>query len=104
MKVTPGRRVPNVEDLELPGDYTGPHDGYCGEGRPAIFFLLPIARDPDVAYAARAIHHVCQPPHTFTEQPDGSIEIRASIGSVDPKGGPYLWHGFLDRGHSWREV
>lgn len=81
---------------ELPGDYCGPVFGYTG-GLPAVFFLLPIARDPGVPPSARAIHHVVSPPHTFRECADGSLEIRASIGSKD-------WHGWLDEGHEWRKA
>jgi hypothetical protein len=76
-----------------PGDYCGPTAAYTG-GTPAIFFLLPIARDDDVHGPNRAFHHVNSPPHTFHEQPDGSIEVRASIGCD--------WHCWLDAGNVWR--
>jgi hypothetical protein len=39
------------------------------------------------------------PPHVFTEQEDGSLEIRESILS-----GSCGWHGYLDAGNVWREV
>lgn len=90
-----GRRIPISESivLEQAGDYCGPVMGYTGD-LPAVFFLLPIARDPDVHGPARAIHHVVSPPHTFTENSDGTLTIAASIGS------PH-WHGFLENG-IWR--
>lgn len=103
--ITQGRRIPVPEsgdinevmfDLE-PGDYCGPISGYTG-GKPAVFFLLPNARDDDAHPSERGVHHVVSPPHVFTEQPDGSLEIRESILSA---GG---WHGYLDEGHRWREV
>ena len=54
------------------------------------------------------LHHVCSPPHEFRECPDGSLEIRASIGAVrtpqDPPGDHFVWHGYLDEGHVWRDA
>lgn len=101
----PARRVPVPEsgdinevlfDLE-PGDYCGPVDGYSG-GKPAVFFRLPVpAGHPDAG-----IRHVASPPHVFTEQPDGSLQIRESILAVRQGGGG--WHGYLDAGNLWREV
>lgn len=99
--VTIGRRIPVPESGDIneilfdfePGDYCGPIDAYTG-GKPAVFFLLPGARVDHVRYP---LHHVVSPPHVFTEQPDGSLQIRESILT----GG---WHGYLDAGHSWREV
>jgi len=104
--VTVGRRIPVpasgdvnevILDLE-PGDYCGPITGYTAD-KPAVFFMLPTARDEGVHPAERSIRHVVSPPHTFHEQPDGSLEIRASI--LLPDSG---WHGFLDAGHRWRQV
>jgi hypothetical protein len=89
-----GRRLPIGEWPKQPGDYMGPIYGYSGD-RPAVFFLLPIARDAGVPASARVTHHVVSPPHTFRECQDGSLEIRASIGAKD-------WHGYLDEGHQWR--
>lgn len=116
-----GRRIPVPIDPETgrpnvnlaypfePGDYCGPIIGYTGD-LPAVFFLKPNARDPDVPAHARAIQHVTSPPHTFRECPDGSLEIRNSIGDMHPvwgDGGEVVgqesdgWHGFLNSGHRW---
>lgn len=96
-----GRRVKTVEEIDQPGDYCGPITGYSGD-KEACFFLLPIARDEgDLPGAARAIHHVTFPPHTYRECEDGSLEIRNSIGAGYPN---FYWHGFLDEGHNWRQV
>lgn len=108
-RITKGRRLPVLPDgkmttPELPGDYCGPTTNYTG-GVPAVFFLKPNARDEGVPPRARAIHHVCSPPHTFRECPDGSLEIRNSIS--DKAGGGSEsdnWHGYLDEGHIWRQV
>lgn len=103
-----GRRVATVGEIERPGDYCGPIRGYTGE-KEACFFLLPTA-PPDnplrrTPGTAGGLHHVGFPPHTYRECPDGSLEIRASIGAHgDTPGGPYIWHGYLDEGHVWREV
>jgi hypothetical protein len=106
-----GRRLPVVNGQptwpERPGDYCGSVMGYTGNA-PAVFFLKPNARDPGAPAIARSIHHVCSPPHAFRECPDGSLEIRASLGdhhrledgSVVSDG----WHGYLDEGHVWRQV
>jgi hypothetical protein len=99
-----GRRVQSIAEIEQPGDYFGPVRGYTGD-KDACFFLKPNARDEGVPPRARSVQHVCFPPHTYRECPDGSLEIRASIGdtagsSTDSDG----WHGFLDEGHVWRQV
>jgi hypothetical protein len=86
---------------ELPGDYVGPvfHDGHW-----CVFFLKPNARDPDAPKRARSVHHVTSPPHSFHEEPDGTLTIRNSIGD---KAGPGSesdgWHGYLEKG-VWRKV
>ena len=90
-----GRRLPLGTWPTEPGDYMGPVTGSTGDV-PAVFFLLPIARDPGVPPSARSIHHVVSPPHVFRECADGSLEIRQSIGAKD-------WHGYLDEGHEWRK-
>lgn len=95
-----GRRIPVNADgspgkLEQAGDYCGPVLGYTGKV-PAVLFLLPNSRDPGATGLVRAIHHVVSPPHTFTEEADGSLTIAASIDAQQ------LWHGFLERG-VWRE-
>lgn len=86
-----------------PGSYCGPVGGYTGD-KPAVMFLKPNARDADAPAGARSVQHVCSPPHTFTEEADGSLTISPSIsdtrigGSVSDG-----WHGYLERG-VWREV
>ncbi|MDE2010257.1 MAG: hypothetical protein KGJ09_09310 [Candidatus Omnitrophica bacterium] len=109
-----GRRipVPEVADifdaiyrlLENPGDYCGPFVGPSGRGgaKPGemasqVWYLLPIARDEGACSSARSLHHVESPPHTFTEEPDGSLTIRNSIGAGFS--GNYYWHGFLTKGN-----
>jgi hypothetical protein len=107
-----GRRLPvvNGEVVEWPsqpGDYVGPVMGYTG-ALPAVFFLKPNARDADIPPVARAIQHVVSPPHRFRECPDGSLEIRNSIGNLHNYGNGQTvddhWHGYLDEGHHWRKV
>lgn len=96
-----GRRMPLGEWPKEPGDYMGPIMGYTGD-LPAVFFLKPNARDPGVPAIARSLQHVVSPPHTFRECPDGSLEIRASLGDMH-EGGSDGWHGYLDEGHVWRK-
>ena len=104
-KLTPARRVATVEEIKQAGDYCGPIEGYTGPGMESCFFLLPNARDEGLEFPEapigraghRSIHHVNFPPHAYRECPDGSLEIRASIGAM-----PY-WHGYLDEGNVWRE-
>lgn len=102
-----GRRVGSIAEIEQPGDYFGPAVGYTGD-LPAVFFLKPNARDENAPPAARSVQHVCSPPHTFRECPDGSLEIRASISNLcrgDVNGNTDDgWHGFLDEGHIWRQA
>ena len=101
-----GRRLPVVPGQhpypQQPGDYCGPVMGYTGD-KPAVFFLKPNARDPRVPPVARAVQHVTSPPHTFRECPDGSLEIRASLGDNHGAAGSDGWHGYLDEGHKWRK-
>jgi hypothetical protein len=122
-----GRRVATVDDLERAGDYTGPTDvaGYKEEPheRKMVWFLLPLhvgATRFDRPTRGSGLHGVTEPPWTFRECPDGSLEIRASIAcgrhDVDPEcedcqaGRPHperhgeYWHGFLDEGHVWRDA
>lgn len=113
-----GRRVSTMDEITQPGDYYGPtnevnaEDEVVGRG---VWFLLPIADPADpmrrdhssreawVATRANGLHRVSEPPWTFRECDDGSLEIRASIacGRADPEG--EYFHGFLDEGHVWRE-
>jgi hypothetical protein len=104
-KTTQGRRVPIIEGKDpyfivtQAGDYCGPDKGEHSSGVPAVWFLLPIARDKDVPPHARSMHHVCMPPHVFTENQDGTLTIRESIGA----GIPFYWHGYLTNG-VWEEA
>lgn len=103
----PGRRVQALADVERPGDYFGPTTSYTGS-IPAVLFLKPNARDPDVPPRSRSVQHVCSPPHEFRECDDGSLEVRASISNLlrrDATGqSDDGWHGYLDEGHWWRQV
>lgn len=103
-----GRRVPVAElpegGPEQPGDYCGPVTGYAGPGVATVFFLKPNARDPDAPPRARSVHHVNSPPHVFTEEPDGTLTITASIGDhAGPGSESDGWHGYLTKG-VWRKV
>lgn len=108
MTTWPGRRVATQDDLERPGDYSGPHPVHHPDGiRQYVWFLLPTHEGQDMfdrPTPGSGLHGVSSPPWTFRERPDGSLEIRASIacGRGDP-GGEY-WHGYLDEGHIWRQV
>lgn len=105
--ITPARRIPVPDSGDInevlwdmePGDYCGPYTGYTDD-KPAVSFLLPAS----APVGARGRRHVTSPPHVFTEQPDGSLEIRESLGCAPAPGGGYLWHGYLDAGNRWREV
>lgn len=105
--LTSARRVPVPESGDIneviptmePGDYCGPMRGYTGP-KPCVWFMLPA----EVPVKARGLRHVVSPPHVFTEQPDGSLEIRESLGCERSPAGGYVWHGYLDAGNVWREV
>lgn len=105
MILTPARRVATLDDLEQAGDYSGPHPIIRdGAEDKVVWFLLPIhhgAGKFDRPDEGSGIHGVYEPPWTFRECPDGSLEIRASIG-CGPQ--PYYWHGYLDEGNTWRQV
>ena len=104
-RVTLGRRVSSMGAIERPGDYFGPSGDYTA-GVPSVHFLKPNARDPGVPSRSRSVQHVNSPPHRFRECPDGSLEVRESIGSMiggDPATDDG-WHGYLDEGHQWRQV
>lgn len=106
--VTIGRRVSNFTDIERPGDYSGPTTVTSGGvSYQRVFFLKPNARDDNAPLIARSVQWVRIPPHTLRECPDGSLEIRQSIGDTradSPESGSDGWHGFLDEGHRWRQV
>jgi hypothetical protein len=92
---------PKMPAVEQPGDYCGPVMGFTRD-KPAVFFLKPNARDPGVPPIARSVHHVISPPHTFTEEPDGTLTIRASLGDMHDKSDGTResdgWHGYLTKG------
>jgi len=88
--IQPGVLVHPTATCQRAGDYYGPIFGYTDD-KPAVFYLLPIARDDDAHGDARSLHHVVSPPHIFKEELDGTLTIRESIGS------PH-WHGFLTNG------
>lgn len=103
-----GRRVSSIDDIELPGDYclTGEVDADGNSTGRGIWFLLPIHRGRskyERPTPGSGLHRVSEPPWTFRECPDGSIEIRASIACGRHDAGGEYWHGFLDEGHRWRE-
>jgi hypothetical protein len=53
------------------------------------------------------VQHVCFPPHTFVENSDGSLTISPSISNLLRGGDPSTddgWHGYLEAGHTWRQV
>ena len=99
-----------MAEIERPGDYWGPSTATAGdETFERVFFLKPNARDDDAPPIARSIQWVKIPPHTYRECPDGSLEIRNSIGDTRSRmegeeGESDGWHGFLDEGHVWRQV
>lgn len=98
-----GRRVATVQEITNPGDYCGPVTGYTGD-KPAVMFLKPHARDPETHGRGRSIQHVVSPPHVFTEEADGTLTIKESIG--DTAGESTVsdgWHGYLENG-IWRQV
>jgi hypothetical protein len=100
-----GRRVADLDALEQAGDYCLSMIEDDGVTKRAVWFLLPIHEGTtrfDRPTRGSGLHMVTEPPWTFRECPDGSIEIRASIacGRHDPSG--EYWHGFLDEGHVWR--
>lgn len=104
---TQGRRLPVVDGKpampEEPGDYSGPVTGYTGD-RPMVQFLKPNARDDNAPRRARSVQHVCSPPHTFTEEDDGSLTISPSLSDQTSRGSDSDgWHGYLEHG-VWREV
>ncbi len=104
--ITQGRRVARFGEITQAGDYYGPVKDYTGD-LPAVFFLKPNARDEGVPPRSRSVQHVCSPPHTFTENPDGTLTISPSISNLtrgDTAGETDDgWHGYLENGR-WRQV
>jgi hypothetical protein len=106
IETTAARRVATMGDLRRRGDYTGPHDvDDHGSIVQYVWFLLPLHEGWtkfDRPTAGSGLHSVRQPPWTFRECPDGSLEIRASIAcGRGSKDGEYF-HGYLDEGNRWR--
>lgn len=109
-RTVPARRIPVPQTQEerdqllntlQPGDYCGPITGYTAD-KPAVFYKLPVEFPEDIERSDLwGFAHVVSPPHVFTEQPDGSLEIRESIGHHHYE---LKWHGYLDAGNIWREV
>lgn len=104
-----GRRVKTIDDIEKAGDYclTGEFNANDDKANRGVWFLLPIHEGKtkfDRPTRGSGLHRVSEPPWTFRECDDGSVEIRASIacGRMHPEG--EYWHGFLDEGHVWRQV
>lgn len=113
-----GRRIsvpPNNREgiaLELPGDYCGPVTEFTGSRKlpdgtsipvQAVFYLKPNARDANAPTPARSHQHVNSPPHTFIEEPDGSLSITPSISNLDSQGqNDDGWHGYLTNGE-WKK-
>jgi hypothetical protein len=100
-----GRRVATVDEIERAGDYAGPFDDQ--ENVRGVWFLLPTHEGGtkfERPTRGSGLHRVTEPPWSFRECTDGSLEIRASIacGRHDPEG--EYWHGYLDEGHVWRTV
>ena len=99
-----GIRLPIIDGKETtpqnPGEYCGPVP-HPNSGLPTVYFLKPNARDADAPRVARSVHYVTSPPHVFTEEPDGTLTIRASLGDrheefSDAKSDG--WHGYLTKG------
>lgn len=103
-----GRRVATFDDFEQAGDYclTDEVDADGNVKGRGLWFLLPTHQGDKFARETpgSGLHRISEPPWTFRECPDGSIEVRASIlcGRTDDNPEGY-WHGYLDEGHVWRE-
>jgi hypothetical protein len=94
-----GSRIPIPENgdifaaVEEPGNYCGPVEfrSVTGESHRRVAFRLPNGEN--------GVFHCKEPPHKFTEEPDGTLTITASIlatwGNAD---GTHTWHGFLTKG------
>ncbi len=108
-KTWPARRVETFDNIEKAGDYCGPKSIYLSGGKKGrvVWFLLPIHEGKHVyerPTRGSGLHAVYEPPWSFRECSDDSVEIRASIacGRHDPEG--EYFHGFLDEGNIWREA
>ena len=94
-----------ARDAQHAGDYSGPHPIILKEGQEArvVWFLLPIHKGADKfdhREEGSGLHGVYEPPWTFRECPDGSLEIGGSIAS----GLPVYWHGYLREGNTWEQL
>lgn len=100
-----------MDEMERAGDYYGPTDEVDHEGNVTgrgVWFLLPLHEGATIyerPTPGSGLHRISEPPWTFRECPDGSLEIRASIlcGRTDENPTGY-WHGYLDEGNVWRQV
>lgn len=99
-----GRRVASVAEIVQPGDYYLNEHGTAGKDDRALWFWLPV-NDPNRFDGRPQLNRITEPPWTFRECADGSIEVRASILTYTATPEPVpLWHGYLDEGHVWRSV
>jgi hypothetical protein len=72
VKVAIGRRVASPEDLKRRGDYCGPLDELDGPELEPTGRKVVVLVSPDGTGPAR----LASPPWVFTEQEDGTLEIR----------------------------
>ncbi len=100
-----------MDEMGQAGDYYGPTDEVDHEGNVVgrgVWFLLPTHEGASIyerPTPGSGLHRISEPPWTFRECPDGSLEIRASIlcGKTEETPAGY-WHGYLDEGNVWRQV
>lgn len=96
-----GRRVATLDDIERAGDYCTSWMDDGGTRKRSLWFLLPIHEGDKFNHAPGCgLRVITEPPWTFRECADGSVEVRASIYCTP--GEPGEWHGYLDEGHEWR--
>lgn len=108
MNTAAARRVGSVDEIERAGDYFGPTHEVDANGvrlgPRGCWFLLPIHEGCskfDRVTRGSGLHRVSEPPWTFVEHDDGSLEIQGSIlsGARDPEGA--YFHGWLRAGNVW---
>ncbi len=100
-----GRRVATFDEVERAGDYCLSTVKYPDGVRRQLWFLLPIHEGLtkyDRPTQGSGLHGVSEPPWTFRECADGSIEIRPSIACGRHEDGGEYWHGHLNEGHVWQ--
>lgn len=105
MVTAAARRVDSFDGITQAGDYYLDWITVEGERRRHLWFLLPIhegATVYDRPTPGSGLHGISEPPWTFRECADGSVEARASIACG--RGGPdgEYFHGYLDEGNTWR--